>query len=130
MEPHLDAGDRVFVTLPYAVIDRDNQENLIPTAKIRVRNVLSNTQLELGRLVMDAVNRKGSGAQQVLAAIQAPACVLTVERATGLTLNESNIKKAVKNPPTGAFSSQDISVATVKAPRGVFQLLEGTHFKK
>ena len=39
------------------------------------------------------------------------------------------IKKFVKNPPTGAFDNQDISKCKVIAPRGVFALRLGVHYK-
>jgi hypothetical protein len=126
VQPHIAAGDKVYVTLPYAVID-NAAPILEPTTKVTVVSVLNNTQLQLGLLTMNPYGDKNPKPQR-LSAMISDACKLTVEKATSVTLIESAIKQFVKNPPTGAFDNQDISQCKVAAPRGVFELKEGVHF--
>lgn len=127
LQANLDAGDKIYVMLPYAVVDEDNPDNVTPTAKILVRGILSQTQLQLGLLrklpASTAVQER-----QRIGKIPLNTYKIVVERSNSLGLIQDKIKTRVKSPPDGAFSSVNLDVAQLIQPRGVFKLEAGVHF--
>lgn len=118
--------DKIYVRLPYQVIDED-AGTLTPTAEVEVRGIISDTQLQLGLLRKDVANQSGLERQRI-GMMNLPTYSVVVKRATSISLVELAIRDSVKNPPTGAFSEQDLSKAEVTAPLGSFKLEKGKHY--
>lgn len=132
IEPNLDAGDLVFVTLPYGVVDEGNKDangKTVPdvTAKVKVYKVLSQTSLQLGLLRKLPVNKKDVERQRI-GRIDLTSYKVIVERANTIKLVEAKIKSRVKDPADGAFNNTNMAVADLVQPQGVFKMQEGTHF--
>lgn len=116
------AGDLVYIQFPFPVVDND-EPTLTPTAKVRARAVNSATELQLGKLTFESKHGPIPVGEISFASYK-----ITVERATELKISESRIRDSIKNPPDGVFSNQDVSVAEVQSPRGVFKLVGGEHY--
>lgn len=127
LQANLDAGDKVYVMLPYAVVDEDVQETLTPTAKVLVRGIISETQLQLGLLRKLPISQLVQERQRI-GKIPLPTYKVVVERASSLGLVQDKIKARVKSPPDGAFDNVNLDVATLVQPRGVFKLEAGVHY--
>lgn len=131
LQGNFDAGDNIFVTLPYDVID-EGEESRIPTAKVKVKQILSETELKLG-LLTRAVKNKIGVTRQGIAEMDLVKYKVIVEGSEGFKIDESEIRKRVLNPPTGAFdnvNTADPLFAKLVQPQGAFQLKENTHFTK
>jgi hypothetical protein len=120
----LAAGDKVYIQFPFPVADEDEPTD-VPTAKVRVRAVISPTELQLGLLRLTSQHGLQPAGQ-----IDFTSYTITVERGSAIQLVESAIRADIKDPPKGVFTTNDITTAEVQSPRGVLKLEEGKHYSK
>jgi len=133
LQTHIDAGDKISVVLPYAVIDLDSTTKA--DSEVPVTKVLSDTQLQLGLLQLDLANKNLSGnqlEQQRVGEVEMQQYKVLVRRASSIALIEEAIRKRVKNPPDGAFSSENLNAddQQLRQEKGVFEMKKGVHFSE
>lgn len=126
LQAFFDAGDKITVTLPYAVIDTDSTS--VESTEVPVTKIISQTKLQLGLLQLDVVNR--TVPNKKIGPLPIGPYKVFVRRASGIQLQEAAIRKRIKNPPLGAFSVlnlNDPNQQLVQAT-GLFQMEKGVHF--
>ncbi len=127
LQTFFDAGDKITVTLPYAVKDTDSSIQV--TTEVPVTKIISQDKLQLGLLQLDVVNK--TVANQRIGPLPIGPYKVLVRRASGIQLIETEIRKRIKNPPLGAFSVLDLNDPNQQLVQatGLFQMEKGVHFK-
>jgi len=132
LQANFDAADATFVTLPYEVVDEDAKDAngaTVPTmsAKVKVYSIISQTQLQLGRLTKLPAN-KTDVQRQWIGKITLAQYTVIAERLSSIKLIDATIQKRVKDPMNGAFNHTDLAQAQLVQPRGVFKMEQGVHY--